>query len=79
MASNEVERITISFSDGTEKVIQKGFICSKTDKKLSDDEEIYSFLFANISAKELGDIFESVILCAYELGLIKDVAENPRS
>lgn len=70
--SNDVEKITVSFTDGTEKVIQKGFVCSEIEKDSTEHEKNYYFLFANISGRELRSIFEAVILCAFKLGFIND-------
>ncbi|NCC06741.1 MAG: hypothetical protein EOM30_01545 [Clostridia bacterium] len=57
-----IEKITLQFSDGTTKTVEKGFICGFTENEI--DGTIQSDMhLINVSGKEL----ETVVLLVLEL------------
>lgn len=62
----EVENFVVNYSNGTKKVIKKGFFC---EMKEEDGESVLTFTMADVSGKELSAIVIGCIQLAERLGL----------
>lgn len=68
----DVDNFIVNYSDGTQRVIEKGFFCEITP---GNKESTLSFIMAHCSGRDLETIVLGCIELAYKLGLLSDHAE----
>lgn len=68
----DVDNFIVNYSDGTQRVIEKGFFCEITP---GEEESTLSFIMAHCAGRDLETIVLGCIELAYKLGFLSDHAE----
>jgi hypothetical protein len=67
----DVDKITMHYTDGTTKEIDKGFIAGVTDGEEPGTENI-TFTMIHIAGSDLKDIVASIVELGFKLGYFND-------
>lgn len=68
----DIENFTVNYTDGTQKVIDKGFFC---EIKEGEEESTLSFLMAHCSGKDIATIVYGCVELGYKMGLFGGQSE----
>ena len=65
----EVDKITLHYDDGTEKTVEKGFICNMKEE---NGEAVLEFTMCHVPGREIKLIIEGCLQLGFKLGMFKE-------